>query len=134
MGDAPRDPGAPADSQEISYQNYLNLIRQLDELVEMFENHPDPATREQVTALLSGLDMLHHEGLGRLVEFFRNQGIGEYLDFATQDPVIRTLLGLYGLANLDLAEAVPESAPVFVPLERLTVKGKPVNTRGKEAM
>jgi hypothetical protein len=49
------------------YETYMNLLRQLDDLVTTFEHHPDPTTQEQVAALLSGLDMLHREGLRRLV-------------------------------------------------------------------
>lgn len=122
-------------SDDISYESYLRLIRQLDELVALFENHPDPATREQAVALLSGLDMLHHEGLGRLVEALRLAGGGEPLDRAVQqDPVIKTLLGLYGLAKLDLPEeAEPERSVTFVPLERLTMNGKPLNNQKKES-
>ncbi len=117
-------------SREVSYETYLNLIRQLDELVAVFENHPDPVTREQAVALLSGLDMLHHEALGRLMAFFRNQGVGEYMDFALQDPVIRTLFGLYGLTPLDLPEEKEPPPPAaFVPLDRLTINGKPVQGR-----
>jgi nitrite reductase/ring-hydroxylating ferredoxin subunit len=110
-------------SDEVSYTSYLRLIRQLDELVAVFENHPDPATREQTVALLSGLDMLHHEGLGRLIAALRNNGAGELLDRTLQDPIIRTLFGLYGLAELDLPEEpAPAAAPA--PLVQLTIHGK----------
>jgi hypothetical protein len=115
--------------RKVSYETYLNLIRQLDELIAVFENHPDPATRDQAVALLGGLDMLHHEGLGRLVSFLRNTGSSALLDHALEDPVVRALLGLYGLAELDLPEE-PEAAPAaFVPVERLTVNGKPMRPR-----
>lgn len=117
-------------SQEVAYESYVRLIRQLDELIAVFESHPDPATREQAVALLGGLDMLHHEALGRLVELLRNHGGGEFLDYAFQDPVVRTLFGLYGMAELDLPDE-PEAPPAaFVPLERLTVNGKPVRPKG----
>lgn len=114
-------------AREVSYETYLNLIHQLDELVAVFENHPDEATREQAVALLSGMDMLHHEALGRLVSLLRNHGGNEWLDRAFQDPVVRTLFGLYGLAELDLPEDEAKPSPAaFVPLERLTVNGRPV--------
>lgn len=109
----------------VSYQSYLRLIRQLDELVALFENHPDMATREQAVALLSGLDMLHHEGLGRLVADLRNDGAGEFVDRALRNPIVRTLFGLYGLAELDLPEEAPPSPAVFIPLEQLTINGRP---------
>jgi hypothetical protein len=124
------------DSYEVSHETYLNLIRQLDDLVAIFEHHPDEATREQAVALLSGLDMLHHEGLGRLVESLRTAGVGEILDQAVQkDPIVKTLLGLYGLAELDLPEEAPEpvTSPHFVPLDQLTVNGTPVSQLKEES-
>lgn len=114
----------PPRDAEVAYEAYVHLIRQLDGLIESFEQHPDEATRERVFALLTGIDMLHHEGLGRLVTFFRNQGASEYLDFALQDPVIHTLFGLYGLSELELPpERVEPRGPG--PLVQLTVNGKP---------
>lgn len=108
--------------EEVSYGNYLRLIQQLDELVAIFENHPDTATREQAVALLSGLDMLHHEGLGRLAAALRGNGAGEMLERALHDPVVRTLFGLYGLADLELPEEPkPAAAPALV---QLTVNGR----------
>lgn len=116
-------------SDEVSYASYLRLIRQLDELVAVFEDHPDAATREQAVALLSGLDMLHHEGLGRLLAALRNNGAGEILDRTLQDPIIRTLFGLYGLAELDFAEEKsPAAAAAQTPLVQLTINGKKPRT------
>ena len=111
--------------EEVSYQSYLHLIRQLDELVAIFEQHPDPATREQAVALLSGLDMLHHEGLGRLIAALRGNGAGDILDRALHDPVVRTLFGLYGLAELNLPEEPPPPKPA--PLVQLTISGRKPN-------
>lgn len=108
---------------EITYESYVHLIGQLDELVQIFENHPDDATREQALTLLTGLDMLHHEGLGRMMAFLRNHGAAEYLEFALQDPIIRTLFGLYGLADLQLPEE-NDTAPAAVPLVQLTMNGR----------
>lgn len=112
----------------MSYETYINLIRQLDGLVAVFETHPEPATREQAVALLSGLDLLHREGLERLVDSLREAGAQELLDRAVADPVVRTLFGLYGLADLGLPEEPqPTTAPptAFFPLERLTVRREP---------
>lgn len=116
-------------SPEVSYQSYLHLIRQVDELVAGFEQHPDEATREQAVALLTGIDMLHHEALGRLVAFLRGAGAAEVLDRALGDPVTRALFGLYGLAELELPEEKPPAPAAFVPVERLTVNGRPPTRR-----
>jgi hypothetical protein len=108
----------------IEYDSYLRLIEQLDELIAAFEQHPDITTREQAITLLSGLDALHREGLGRLVERLRSAGAGEMLDHAASDPVVKTLLGLYDLAELELPAEEPPSNVAFVPIEALTVRGK----------
>ncbi len=103
-----------------SYESYIHLIQQLDELVALFEQHPDPATRERVTSLLSGLDLLHREGLKRLVDALRAAGAEEALHQATADPVVAILLGLYDLVELDLPEEpLPPSG--FVPLAEIAV-------------
>lgn len=101
------------------YETYVNLIRQLDDLIAVFEHHSDPTTREQAGALLIGLDQLHREGLTRLVAALRD---ADALDRAIGDPVVETLLGLYDLVDLNLPEAPqPELDPSvsFIPLERL---------------
>ncbi len=108
----------------LEYDTYLRLIDQLDDLIAAFEQHPDITTRERAITLLGGLDALHREGLGRLVERLRAAGAGEMLDHALSDPVVRTLLGLYDLAELDLPEEAPPPNVAFVPIERLTVRGK----------
>lgn len=112
----------------IEYETYLNLIQQVDELVAVFENHPDEATREQVIALLTGLDMLHREGISRLAAAVREGGGQELLDKAAADPVVRILLGLYDLVDLGLPEEPqPETSQRtgFVPLERLLGPRRP---------
>jgi nitrite reductase/ring-hydroxylating ferredoxin subunit len=111
------------------YETYVNLLRQLDDLVAIFEHHPDPATQEQAAALLSGLDLLHREGLGRLVSTLRDAGADALLDQATDDPVVKTLLALYDLADLDIPEeASPAQSTTFIPTEQLTVGRKPKAT------
>lgn len=107
------------------YETYLNLLRQLDDLVTIFEHHPDPTTQEQAAALLSGLDLLHREGLGRLVGAIREAGADALLDQATADPVVKILLGLYDLADLDIAEEAPTQSTPFIPVDQLTMSRKP---------
>lgn len=107
----------------MAYESYLNLIQQIDDLVAGLEHHPDSAIREQVVALLSGLDALHREGLGRLVGALREAGAGVLLERAAADPVVEILLCLYDLADRQLPETPqPATAPSgFVPLESLIV-------------
>jgi hypothetical protein len=110
----------------VLYEHYLMLAAELDELIAKLGAHPDEATRDQVVALLQRVDLLHREGLLRLVEALRGAGAGDALDRAAEDPVVRVLLGLYGLADLGVEEReaardglVPDG---FVPVERLGVR------------
>lgn len=104
------------------YDSYLHLIQQLDELIALFEEHPDPVTRERAVALLSGLDALHREGLRRLTDRLREFGGEAILQQATKDPVVEVLLGLYDLVDLDLPdEPARPAARSFVPLEAVTI-------------
>lgn len=108
----------------ISRESYVHLIRQVDDLVAIFEHHPDPATREQAVALLSGLDALHREGLNRLVRVIREAGDEALVEEAAADPVVEILLGLYDVVELNLPEE-PASEPTrpqgFVAQDELSV-------------
>ena len=108
------------------YEHYVDLAGYVDRLITELAEHRDAATREQVVALLEALDLLHREGLVRLADALRAGGAGDALDrAASDDPVVRVLLGLYGLAELDLP---PDDSPAhdagtvaFIPAERLRV-------------
>lgn len=116
--------GSDASLDRLGYDDYVRIIRQVDELVAAFDAHPDEATRERVLALLTAVDLLHRIGLRRLVQALRDQGAGPALEGAGRDPVIETLLGLYDLAELqipDHEDLDPSAATVgFVPRESLT--------------
>lgn len=99
-------------------ETYRLLVGQLDELISIFEAHPDPVTQEQVAALLTAVDILHREALTRLVQGLRRSGGDALVDAQiASDPVVELLLGLYGLADLDLPEE-EESADAPSRLER----------------
>ena len=83
----------------ISLDDYRALMAELDELVSWFELHPEFTIRERAVTLLSGLDRLHREALGRLVEALRTAGAGPALEHARMDPVVSTLLSLYDLGG-----------------------------------
>src|SRR5919204_5382305 len=105
------------------YEHYLALAAELDERIAALEAHPDEATRDQLVGLLQRVDLLHREGLLRLVDGLRAAGAGDALDRAAEDPVVRILLGLYGLADLgfEAREPAPDAPRPdgFVPVERL---------------
>lgn len=86
------------------HDDYRLLVRQVDELVGVFERHPDAATRDQVCSLLAGVDLLHRDPLTRLVERLREAGAGAALEQAFGDPIVRTLFSLYDLAPLPIPD------------------------------
>lgn len=111
----------------MKYEAYVSLLASVDDLIRVLQEHPEEGTREQVAALLGGIDAVHREGLERLVERFREFGGDALVERLADDPVVRTLLGLYDLAELDLPEEEGEGsgtarsgAPVgFVPIEEV---------------
>lgn len=105
------------------YEHYLDLLDEVSDLVSALDGCPDPTVAEQVVSLLRRIDLVHREGLLRLVDALRSAGAGSALDHATErDPVVRILLGLYGLADLELAEEDTARNVGFFPVERLTVR------------
>jgi hypothetical protein len=107
------------------HEHYLDLLDQIDSEIAALDAAADDALRERVTSLLRHVDLLHREGLVRLVAALRASGAGDQLDAASADPIVRILLGLYGLADLDLPDEeaeVPNGSLGFFPAERLTVR------------
>jgi hypothetical protein len=121
----------------LPYDTYLHLMDEIDRMVAALEGHPDPATRETAIALLNGVDMLHREGLSRLVASLREGGADDLVEeVVADDPVVRALLGLYDLVDLDLPEdegrEEPPAPAGFVPLDQLKVRGRrPANPDGR---
>lgn len=96
--------GARADARAI--------MRRMDDLIASLESYPDPQVRAGVLELLQGIDALHRQGLTRLVERLREAGGDAALAGAQADPLVRLLLGLYDLAELELpAEPEPHRGP-----------------------
>lgn len=108
----------------MTHESYLSVVRSVNDLIAMFENHPDEQTRERMTALLTGLDAIHREALERLVDRVRDLAGDELAERLADDPVVGTLLGLYDLAELDVPDQDGGEAAEttgFVPLEDVRV-------------
>jgi nitrite reductase/ring-hydroxylating ferredoxin subunit/Fe-S cluster biogenesis protein NfuA len=76
---------------------FRHLLEWLGEGMERMEGIEDERTRQEVFALLEGVDLLHRQALGRLLEI-GGQGLVERV---SQDPVVRTLLEMYDLPEAD---------------------------------
>lgn len=91
-------PGQPVNRPPAEFQELLEWI---GAGVEQMERIQDEQTREQVFALLEGIDALHRHALGRFVEQVRQLGGQGLMDRVSQDAVIQTLLDLYDLSGAD---------------------------------
>ena len=80
---------------------FQHLLEWLGTGVERMEGIEDERTREEVLALLEGIDVLHRQSLGRLLELVTNLGGSGLVERVSQDPVVRTLLEMYDLPEAD---------------------------------
>jgi hypothetical protein len=104
------------------YEHYLDLTETAADRIAAAERLPEPA-RTQVRELLEAIDLLHREALQRLVERLHANGGSDAYERAAADPVVKILLGLYGLVDLGIpAEAEPEPNVAFFPADQLTVR------------
>jgi len=80
---------------------FQHLLEWLGTGLERMEGIEDERTREEVLALLEGIDILHRRALGRLLELVTNLGGSELVERVSQDPVVHTLLEMYDLPEAD---------------------------------
>jgi nitrite reductase/ring-hydroxylating ferredoxin subunit/Fe-S cluster biogenesis protein NfuA len=65
------------------------------------EEIEDEKTREEVFALLEGIDVLHRQGIGRILDLISAHGGPRAVEQISQDPIVRTLLDMYDLPEAD---------------------------------
>ena len=80
---------------------FQHLLEWLGTGLERMEGIEDERTREEVLALLEGIDVLHRQSLGRLLELVTNLGGSGLVERVSQDPVVRILLEMYDLPEAD---------------------------------
>lgn len=91
-------------------------VQQLVEMVESFEQDPEPKVCERAITLLQAVDAVYRPGLARLATYLDVAGPG-LRERTLGDPAIRLLLELY-----ELLPAEPTPPPGFVPLSEIHVK------------
>jgi hypothetical protein len=106
-------------------------LHRLDDLVQRFEAHPDPAVQACAFELLQCVDAVHRAGIGRLAGLLAEAGLAER---ALADPAVALLLELYGLAgDREPAETAPRPTPApppgFVPLSSINLRRGSVSSR-----
>lgn len=92
-----------------------DALERLGELAAALESHPDVAVREQVTALLQGIDLVHRGALTRLVDAIRAMAGEAFMNRLTADPAIRLLLMSYDLLAVDRRLLAEEALDVVRP-------------------
>lgn len=92
---------------------FQHLLEWVGSGIERMEGIRDERTREEVFALLEGIDVLHRQALARLLEL----GGRALSERASEDPVVRTLLQMYDLPEKDeraqVESALEEVYPYF---------------------
>lgn len=91
-------------------------VERLGEMVDSFEDDPEPTVRERAITLLQAVDAVHRPGLTRLAAYLDRAG-PDLRARALAEPAIRLLLELY-----DLLPTEPAPGPGFVPLTELRIK------------
>lgn len=80
---------------------FQHLLEWIGTGVERMDEIQDEKTREEVFALLEGIDILHRQGLGRIFDLIGSLGGQQAVESISQDPVVRTLLEMYDLPEAD---------------------------------
>lgn len=108
-------------------EEYQELTQQVDKIIREAEELPYPNVRDLILSLLQTLDLLHREGLSRLMDIVE-QDYPDLKDKMKDDFGIKTLFSLYDLLENELMEeekqskGLPEKA--FIPIEEVTVMAK----------
>jgi nitrite reductase/ring-hydroxylating ferredoxin subunit/Fe-S cluster biogenesis protein NfuA len=89
----PAPSGLPAEFQ--------HLLQWIGTGLERMEEIEEEQTREEVFALLEGIDVLHRQSLGRLLELVAVLGGQGLVERISQDPMVHTLLEMYDLPEAD---------------------------------
>lgn len=80
-----------------------DLLTEIQALVETFDQIVDPEVRRNAFRLLDLLDVLHRQGLERLVGGLASVGM---LEKALDDPIVAHLLSIYGLVAEEEADVL----------------------------
>lgn len=78
-----------------------DILDEISQLIAALESNPDPAVREQVAALLEGIDTVHRTALSHLFGAIQGMGGAAFINRLTADPAIRLLLMSYDLLAVD---------------------------------
>lgn len=109
----------------LSNEAWDALLVDLNERIERMEALPDGETKQQVFALLNGIDTMHREALHRLVRLFK-EGV---LEKVVTDPPIHTLMELYDLLPEPPVPVPTKPAFPIIPIRALRAAPPPAPLR-----
>lgn len=89
---------AADESTEVSREDILDEISRI---IGALESHSDPAVRENIAALLAGIDTVHRTALSHLFGVIQGMGGEAFVNRLTADPAIRLLFMSYDLLAVD---------------------------------
>ncbi len=78
-----------------------DVLEEVSRVIADLESHPDPVVREQIGAVLEGIDAVHRTGLSHLFNAIHGIGGDALINRLTADPAIRLLLMSYDLLAVD---------------------------------
>ena len=96
-------------------REFQHLLEWLGTGLERMEGIEDERTREEVLALLEGIDVLHRQALGRLLKLITDLGGSGLVERVSQDPVVHTLLEMYDLPEADERTQVEQALESVYP-------------------
>jgi len=86
------------ESTEVTREDILDEISRI---IGALESHSDPVVRENVSALLEGIDTVHRTALSHLFGVIQGMGGDAFINKLTADPAIRLLFMSYDLLAVD---------------------------------
>lgn len=103
---------SPQSDAEAEFQHLLDWVGQG---VQAMEGIEDEQVREQVFALLEGMDIVHREGLARLLDLISTADDQHALATITGDRIVQTLLELYDLPEISERDQVEQALKTVYP-------------------
>lgn len=105
-------PSAPVAPEVTPESEFARALEWVGTGLERMEQLPDDQTREEIFALLDGIDAVHRIALGRLMDRLIELGSMSLVAQLTRDPMIQTVLEMYDLITVDEPDPVDERTQV----------------------
>lgn len=90
-----------AGGQVANVRSSDDVLDEVSALIASLQSHADPVVREQVDALLAGIDAVHRTALTHMFDAIQGMGGETFVNRLTADPAIRLLLMSYDLLAVD---------------------------------